>query len=104
MSIGSSALVPGMAFEVAYLIWKASCLEMVMACLECIVDKFELSMDVVPFGLKVVVLVVDLTIVLDLCKRVSALSVHHDFAEGVEGRGWAHVEIIEPGGHWVSGI
>ena len=49
-------------------------------------------------------LVIDLMIVLDLCKRVVALLVCHGFVEGMEGRGWAHEEIVEPGGHWVIGI
>ena len=61
-------------------------------------------MEVVPLTLKVVALVIDLTIAFDLCKRVPALLVHHCFAECVEGRGWAHEEIVEPGGYWVSGI
>ena len=61
-------------------------------------------MNVIPLRLKEVALVIDLTIVLDIYKRVSALLVCHSFAECVEGRGWAHEEIVEPGGHWVSSI
>ena len=49
-------------------------------------------------------LVIDLMIVLDLCKRVAALLVCHGFVEGMEGRGWAREEIVELGGHWVIGI
>ena len=49
-------------------------------------------------------LIVNPMIALDLCKRVPALLVCHGFAEGMEGRGWAYEEIVEPGGHEISGI
>ena len=104
MSIGSCTLVPGMAFEVTYLIWKVSCLETMVTCLECIIGELKLSMDMVPLRLEVAALVIDLTIALNLCKRVPALLVHHTFVEGMEGRGRAHEEIVELGGHGISGI
>ena len=58
----------------------------------------------VPLALKAAVLVVDPMIAFNLCKRVPTLLVRHSFAEGVESRGWACEEIVEPGGYWVSGI
>jgi hypothetical protein len=93
-----------MAFEVAYLIWKVFYLKTLTACLEWVVDELELSVNVIPLWLEKAVLVIDLMIVLDLCKRVAALLVCHGFVEGMEGRGWAHEEIVEPGGHEISGI
>jgi hypothetical protein len=104
MSIGSCALVPGMAFKVVYLIWKVSCLDAVSTCLEGVVDELEFSMEVIPLTLEVVALVIKSTIVFDLHKRVPTLLVCHCFAECVEGRGRAHEEIVEPGGYWVSSI
>ena len=104
MSIGSCALLPSMAFKVAYLIWKASCLDAVLACLEGVVNKLELSVKVIPLTLEVAALVVESMIVFNLRKRVSTLLVCHCFVECVEGRGQACEEIVEPGGYWVSGI
>ena len=77
---------------------------MVATCLEHVVSEFEFGVDVVPLRLKAVVLVVDPMIVFDLCKRVLALLVRHCFLEGMKGRGQARKEIIEPGGHGISGI
>ena len=54
--IGSCTLVPGVTLEVVYLIWKVSCLETVVAHLECVIGKLKLSVDVVPLGLEAVVL------------------------------------------------
>ena len=104
MLIGSCTLLPSMAFEVAYLTQKASCFNAVSACLEGVIDEFEFHVEVVPLTLKAAALVIKLTIVFDLCKRVPALLVHHCFVECVEGWGWAYEEIVEPGGYWVSGI
>jgi hypothetical protein len=98
MLIGSSILVPGVALEVAYLIWKVSCLDAVAACLKGVVDELELSVEMVPLTLEAVVLVIDLMIAFDLCKRVLALLVHHCFVKCVKGGGQACEEIVEPGG------
>ena len=61
-------------------------------------------MEVVPLTFEAAVLVIDPMIAFDLCKRVPALLIYHCFTEGVEGRGQAHEEIVEPGGYWVSSI
>jgi hypothetical protein len=60
--------------------------------------------EVVPLTFEAAVLVINLMIAFDLCKRVPALLIHHCFTEGVEGRGQAHEEIVELGGYWVSSI
>ena len=104
MSIGSCALVPGVTLEDVYLIWKASCFKVVVARLKGIIDELKLGMDMVPSGLEAAALVVDLMIALNLYKRVPALLVCHGFAEGMEGRGWACEEIIEPGGDGIGSI
>ena len=104
MLIGPCTLLPGMTLEVVYLIRKVSCLDAVSACLEGVVNKFELSVKVVPLALKMVALVIEPTIAFDLCNRVPALLVCHCFAECMVGGGWAREEIVEPGGYWVSGI
>ena len=104
MSIGSCPLLPDATFKVAYLIWKVSCLNVVLACLKGVVDKLELSVKMVPLTLKVMALVVELMIAFDLCNRVPALLVHHCFVEGAVGRGQACEEIVEPGGYWLSHI
>ena len=77
---------------------------MVLAHLEGVIDKLEFGVEVIPLTLEVAVLVVESTIVFNLCKRVPTLLVCHCFAECVEGRGWAREEIVEPGGYWVSSI
>ena len=87
MLIGSSILVPGVALEVAYLIWKVSCLDAVAACLKGVVDELELSVEMVSLTLEAVVLVIDLMIAFDLCKRVLALLVHHCSVKCVKGGG-----------------
>ena len=69
-----------------------------------VVDKLKLGMEVIPFALKAVALVIELTIVFDLCKRVPTLLVCHCFTECMKGGGQAHEEIVEPGGYWVSSI
>ena len=96
--IGSCALVPGMAFKVVYLIWKASRLDVVVTCLEGVIDKLEFSVEVVPLALEAVALVVNLMIAFDLCKRVPALLVCHCFVEGVEGsplsQHWTHLVFL----------
>ena len=74
------------------------------ACLKGVIDKLELSMEVISLTLEVVVLVVESMIAFNLCRRVPTLLVHHCFVECVEGWGWAYEEIVEPGGYWVSGI
>jgi hypothetical protein len=88
-----------MAFEVAYLQWKVSCLDAVLACLEGVIDELEFSVEVIPLALEMVALVVKSTIVFDLHKRVPTLLVCHCFVECVEGGGQAHEEIVEPGGY-----
>ena len=93
-----------MAFEVTYFIWKASCLDTVLACLEGVIDELKFSVKVVPLTLKVVLLVIKSTIAFDLHNRVSTLLVCHCFVECMVGRSQAHEEIVEPGGYWVSGI
>jgi hypothetical protein len=87
------------ALKVVYLIQKVSCFDAVAAHMEGVIDKLELGVVVVPLALKAAALVINLTIVFDLYKRVPALLVHHCFAECVEGRGWACEEIVEPGGY-----
>jgi hypothetical protein len=93
-----------MVFEVAYLMWKVSCLNAVSAHLKGVVDEFELGVEVVPLILEAAVLVIESMIAFDLCNRVPGLLVHHCFVECMEGGGWAHKEIVEPGGYWVSSI
>ena len=102
--IGSYALLPGVTFKVVYLIWKASCFNVVSAHLEGVVDKLEFHVEVVPLTFEAAMLVVESTIMFDLCKRVPTLLVCHCFAECVKGRGQACEEIVEPGGDWLSGI
>ena len=87
-----------------YLIWKVSCLDVVMACLKGVVDELKLGVEMISLALKAAALVVESMIAFDLYKRVPTLLVHHCFLECVEGRGQAHEEIVEPGGYWVSGI
>ena len=104
MLIGSCALVPGIAFEVAYLIQKASCLDAMLARLKGVIDELKLGVEVISLALEAAALVVEPMIVFDLCKRVSTLLVHHCFAECMKGGGRACEEIVEPGGYWVSSI
>ena len=101
-SIGSCAVVSDAALKVAYLSWKASCFEAVAACLECIIGELKFSMDVIPFRLEVAVLVVNPTIVFDLCKRVPALLVCHSFVEGMKCGTRTYEQVVEPWWHRLS--
>ena len=91
-------IIPGMAFEVVYLIWKACCFKVMAACPEHIIGELELGMDVIPLRLKVAALVVDPMIAFNLYKRVPALLVCHCFVKGVKGGTRTCKEIVEPGG------
>jgi hypothetical protein len=104
MSIGSYAVVPGASFEVAYLIQQASCLEMVVACLEHVIGKLKLGVDVVSLALKLTMLVINAAIAFNLRNGVPAVLVCDCLAEGMKCGTRTCEQVVEPYWHRLGSI
>ena len=102
--IASCAVVPHVVFEVVYLIWKASCLKMVVACLKCVIGKLKLGVDVVLLTLELMMFVINAAVVFDLCNGVPAVLVCDCLVEGMKCRTRAHEQVVEPWWHRLSCI
>ena len=74
------------------------------ACLEHVIGELKFSIDVVPFRLKLAMLVANAAVVLNLCKWVPAVLIHDSLAKHVKGGTRTCEEIVEPGGHRIGSI
>ena len=97
-------VAPGVSFKVAYLIWKVSYIDVVAACLECIIGELKLSVDVFPLTLKLMTLVINAAVAFDLCNEVPAVLICDCLVKGVKCRTRTCEQVVEPWWHRVGWI
>jgi hypothetical protein len=101
---GLLTVVPGISFKVVNLIWKSACFNSVVASLEHIIGKLELSVDGVPLCLKSMTLIIEAAIAPNLHNGIPSVLVSNSLMEGVKGGTRTDKEAIEPGWYWVGYI